>query len=323
MNSTSKFIKTSFIYMVGQILVKIISFLLLPIFTSMLSPSDYGYFDVTVATMNVITPIIFLEIPTAFLRFVYDYSLEEDKNKVVTNTFFITFISLLLYLNTFIVLGFVKDIKYLPIICFYGISIAINNIYQFLSRGFHHNKTYMLSGVINGLIYASSNILFIVIFKLGIVSLFMSAIIANFIQVFIIELKIRGIKRFNKIYIDYKLIKSMLKFSSPLVVNSISVWCATSLSRIIIASKLGVSTNGYIAIADKFLVAVSMFSSIVALSWQETAFAMKSSDDNNTGKYSLALNMYIKALGCGVLMLIPLTYILFGSSTECFINIFY
>lgn len=310
MSSTAKFIKTSGIYLFGQILVKLIGLLLLPIFTSILSPSDYGYFDVTVATISIIAPVIFLEISTALLRFLFDYNNEIEKNKVVTNVFVVAIISTIFYIIAFIMLGIIKDIRDLPIVFLYGLSVAINSIYQFLSRGFGENKVYMMSGVFNSLIYATTNIIFIVVLRMGIVSLFISGIISNVIQIIIIDIKVGGIRRFNKRDIDLKLIKSMIKFTLPLVINSISVWCATGLGRIIIAGKLGIATNGYIAVADKFLVAISLFSSIVALTWQETAFSLSTSEEKGE-KYSVAFNMYIKALGCGILILIPFTYIVF------------
>ena len=211
MSSTSKFIKTSGVYLIGQILVKLIGVLLLPIFTSILSPVDYGYFDVTLASIGIIAPIIFLEISTALLRFIFEYNNETEKNKVVSNVFVVVMISTIFYAISFIILGLIKDIRYLPLIFTYGLSLAINNIYQFLSRGFEKNKVYMMSGVINSLVYAITNIIFIVVLRWGIVSLFISGIIANVVQIIIIEIKVGGIRRFNKSDIDFKLIKNMIK----------------------------------------------------------------------------------------------------------------
>ena len=40
-----RFIKSSGIYFVGTVLTKLISFLLLPLYTSYISPADYGTYD--------------------------------------------------------------------------------------------------------------------------------------------------------------------------------------------------------------------------------------------------------------------------------------
>ena len=45
MSSTKKFFKSSMVYFMGNVLTKIISFFLLPLYTTRISTDEYGYFN--------------------------------------------------------------------------------------------------------------------------------------------------------------------------------------------------------------------------------------------------------------------------------------
>lgn len=73
--------KTSIIYFVGQILSKVMWFILLPLYTHYVSAEDYGYYDLAISLMNVIIPVIFMEIWSGSLRFSLEKDDEEKKLK--------------------------------------------------------------------------------------------------------------------------------------------------------------------------------------------------------------------------------------------------
>ena len=68
-----KFIKSSGIYFFGNILTKLISFLLLPIYTKFINPTDYGTYDLMIAYITFFTSVLFLDIWSGIMRFMFDY----------------------------------------------------------------------------------------------------------------------------------------------------------------------------------------------------------------------------------------------------------
>ena len=234
----SKFLKNTLIYFLGNVLTKILTFLLIPLYTNYLKTEDYGYYDLSVSIITLIIPIVFFQIWDGMFRFIYDYKDKNDKQKIVTNGIFIAIIGTVLYLIVIVIAQCFIDINYKFLIFIYGITIGFQYIYGTISRTYERNKLYMVSGVINTLVNLSLNIFLITVLKLNIEALYISQIIGNLIQIIIIELKIKPIKNMNIKDISSSKIKAMVKFSMPIAITTISTWLLTGYTRIVISSSL-------------------------------------------------------------------------------------
>lgn len=82
-------LKDSVIYGGGRTLVKLLSALLLPLYTSFLSPADYGVLGIVLSTTTLIDVIVTLGIDVAFARFYFDEKTEANHRKVITTVFYI------------------------------------------------------------------------------------------------------------------------------------------------------------------------------------------------------------------------------------------
>ena len=78
MQDLIRFVRTTGIYLVGNVLIKIISFLLLPIYTKYLPPASYGTYDLNTAYITFLSSILFLDIWGGILRFMFDYKKEAE-----------------------------------------------------------------------------------------------------------------------------------------------------------------------------------------------------------------------------------------------------
>ena len=76
-----QFIKKLFVYFVGTVFNKLIIFILLPIYTRYLSPTDYGNADLSLTTVTMLTSLLFMEVWTPLLRFSYDCKTKDEKKK--------------------------------------------------------------------------------------------------------------------------------------------------------------------------------------------------------------------------------------------------
>lgn len=310
MTSAEKFLKTTGVYFVGQFLIKAIGFCMLPLYTHYLTPQQYGYFDVSSAMINIIAPLLFIDISMATLRYILDCKEIQGKNKVVSNSLVIVSISSCLYSFFFILLGIWTNYENLTWIYLLGFTLVLQGYYASIARGYNKNILYIVIGVLASLIFAVSNIVFIVWMKSGIIGLFISNILAALFQIIIIELNIGVIRRFSFIQLDGKLIKDVLIFCLPLTMNTLFIWILTNSNRIVISRLMGQVINGYIAVANKYTMLLSMFTMIFSLAWQETAFSM-SHEVNRSEKYSYTLDQYIKVLGLGIIVFIPFTKVTF------------
>ena len=74
----------SSVYMLATILNKVVSFLMIPIYTRFLIPSDYGIIEILGLTTDLIGMVISIGIASAMYRFYFDYDDVKEKNEVIS-----------------------------------------------------------------------------------------------------------------------------------------------------------------------------------------------------------------------------------------------
>lgn len=306
----SKLIKNIIIYFFGNVLVRLVSFLLLPVYTKYLPPSDFGYFDLVTSIMSVAVPMVFIEIWNGVLRLMFDYSTEKDKRKVFTNGLFFTIGLMVLFTVLYWITDTIIEIKYTIWIFFYGILMLFQNLYQFGVRGLGKNVLFMVSGIAATLATAAFNLVLIIFFNMKIDALLISACAGMLLSIILIEAGTGLLIRMSIKDLDMKIIKEMAVYCAPLMVNSVTFWFLTNFNKILILKKLGLDYNGIFAIAARFTTAIGIFVSVFSMAWQESAF--EASQEAERGKYyTSTLNIYIRFLCGGMLVLIPFTYLIF------------
>ena len=76
------------IYGFGQTLSSAVGFLLIPLYTQYLTPSDYGIIALLHISMTLVIAIFGLGLSTAIFRSYYDYDGAEERKMVVSTTFY-------------------------------------------------------------------------------------------------------------------------------------------------------------------------------------------------------------------------------------------
>lgn len=310
MSNAKKFIKSSVVYFAGNVLTKLVAFFLLPLYTRLLPTEDMGYFDYSISLMNMLIPVICMEIWSGIMRFMFDSKEREKKYKAVFNGLVIFMFSLFLYTVVFLVLGLVKDVHMIILIFLYGLFAMLQNIYGAIARGVGLSQTYALSGIISSLITALTNIVLMLVFGLLLESLYIGAIIGFIAQIIIIEIKVKVIPNIKISMYDKTMIKSMLKFSLPLSLNSAFFWFLSSYNRVALTAQLGLSVTGMYAVAGKFTAFMTLVSTSFSLAWQELAYS-KGNDRDRGDLYNAASNYYVKFLFAGLLLITPFVSIVF------------
>lgn len=242
--------KNIVIFAIGQVFTKIIQFLLVPLLTFYLSKSSYGTIDIIVTTINISVPILTLSIVESVFRFGADKMC--NKKDVFSFGVFILFLASLLSLLIFPLLS---NTIYRPYRLFIYIFFIFDSFYSVLSFFVKsQNKTivYVLSSIIYGLFSCGTAILLIVFLKTDIYGYFLGYSFGYFLAILFLII-------FGKLwkYISFgflkntSLIKSMLKYSIPLIFNAISWWIMNASDKYITNILLGVDYNGLLAVVHK------------------------------------------------------------------------
>ncbi len=151
-----------------------------------------------------------------------------------------------------------------------SLQVINESLSQFL-RGVGKIKLYVLNGIILTFCIGFFNIIFIVVFKLGVIGYFISLLISNLISFLFLFV-------FCKLYsyIDISLIKKksiikLLNFSMPLIPNAIMWWLINSSTRYFLYYFVGSEANGLFAVASKIPSLLTIITTIFFQAWQLSA----------------------------------------------------
>ena len=253
---------------------KLLSFFLVPLYTSILTTKDYGIYDVFNTTIMLLIPILTSGMLEAVLRF----PLTDKKNK---NEIYL--IGAKHLLRGFIILVLIYLVNYFfpvsIILKQYGIlflamyfTAAASQLLQNYARGIEMVAALAISGIIGAVTVIALNIWFLIFLKWGLVGYFLANIVGMLLTIIylLFALSVWKINPFKKI-INKKLEKSMIDYAIPTIANSISWWVNNAADRYIIIGLFGLATNGIYSVSYKIPSIMTVFQNIFNQAWSISA----------------------------------------------------
>lgn len=276
-------IKNSLIFALGTLGTKIINFLLVPLYTNVLLPNEYGIADLVFTLGTFLVPILTLNINEAILRFSLDK--ESDSNKIMSVGLLAIVTMSCASLVAYPLISLYKDIsEYSLLVLIYILSSGCSTIFMYNLRGKELLMRFSIGNIINAVTVASMNILFLKVLELRIEGYFLAYIVANIVTMvysFCAGNVLTTVRNFS---IDKKLMLSMLKYSIVLIPNSFMWWVMDSSNRVMLTAISGAAATGMYAIAGKIPSLVSVVSSIFNQAWNYSA--IKESDSSDRLEYN-------------------------------------
>ena len=270
---------------------KILSFLLVPLYTSVLSTAEYGTYDLYVITIFLLTPILSLNIVEALMRFSLDKG--NDKSAVFMGSMFHYAIAcaiciLLVCINS--LFHIIDSFCEYPVffILYFSLSLLSDLMIQF-ARGLEKLKDVAVAGIINSGVMLSCNILFLVVFKIGLTGYFLANCLAFLVSAvyLIIRLRVWKYININKVF---SLRKSMVNYSKPMILNTIGWWINNASDKYVVTWLCGTAINGIFSVAYKIPSILTMLQTIFNQAW--TISAVKEFDKNSGEFYSKTYTVY-------------------------------
>lgn len=304
LNKYKKLVNNSIILTFGSFGSKLITFFMVPLYTTFLTTQEYGTVDLIITTRNLLLPIITLELGQAALRFAIDTNSNNKDTRIFSNivhhgvlitVLLLVTLPILYYFNVF---G--NQTLYFIIIL---ILSSFNTMFTQLIRGMGLVKEFAINGIIMTVVTVLSNLLFLVVLGMGVKGYLISIVISYFISnVFILYSynKKNNLREYNP---DKHLLKDMLSFSIPIIPNSTIWWLINGSTRYFILFFVGTSANGLFAVANKIPSVISLVTGIFSQAWQLSSFEEYKSKDKNEF-YSTVFNIYSVLLFITVSMIL-------------------
>lgn len=286
-------LKNTALFTLGNIGSRFITFLLVPLYTNVLTPVQYGEVDLIVTLATVLVPILTLNFGEAVMRFSLDKG-GKDNLSIMKNGWIAMAISIVIALILMPLLYLYNGFSVSPIIIMlYCLSQGFSVIAICNLRGKEKLLDFSLINILQTFLIAVLNILFLVVLKHGIEGYFTSYIIANIIVTLISFYRGEAYTalRFGKM--DNRLFREMVKYSMFLIPTSLMWWIMNSSDRVMVSSMVGVKANGIYAISYKIPSILSSFSIIFNQAWSYSAIRESESDDSEAYSNSIYRKMFV------------------------------
>lgn len=274
MDKYKKLASNTIIFAIGTFSSKILSFLLMPFVTRMMTTGDYGIADLIQQTVNVLIPIVMLQVNSAALRFSLDKA--KDKADVFTVGVRTTIIGFIVFLFFAYPISLIRinDFRLGDYIILIYVFVLISGFRQ-LCQQFVRGSGYVKLYAVDGIIATATTLLFTFIFlsplKMGVTGYILAIIASDACSVIFYTVTAKLYKYIRPHLMEKGITGQMLKYCVPLIPTVILWWIINVSDRYMITYFVNSSANGLYTAASKIPNFVILFSQIFIDAWQLSA----------------------------------------------------
>lgn len=270
MEQNNKFAKAGIGYTVGNILIKGLSFLTLPLFTRLMTTADYGIYTTYIAYESIFTIIVSLALYASLKNANIDFpgKIDDYVSTISVLPFifggiliilvypFRSFVSSIFSLETFLVFMMIIQACASSVITLYNCRIGLDFSY----------KNFIGLSVFNTVGNVVMSLLLIIFLFNN--SAYLGRILGTFIPISIIAsyLLVKFYKK-SKPNLNLKYISYGLKYSLPLIPHGISQLILAQFGKIIIQNKIGNSEAGIYGFAYTIALIPQIIIQSIGMAW--------------------------------------------------------
>lgn len=262
---------------------KLLSFFLVPLYTNILTTTEYGTYDLFSTTVGIMVPILTLNIQEAVMRFALDKNYNRSALVTVSMRYALVssaVVALGLAVNA--ICGFSSIGKEYAIFFFLMFfTQVISGIILAYTRGIDKISELSISSVIASIVTIGCNLLFLLVFDLRLTGYFLASIIGPLAQCIYLMARC-GMVRDTHLFKKYDTEKKeMLDYSKPMIANSIAWWVNNVSDRYVVIFFCGLAANGVYSVASKIPSILNIFQSIFSQAWTLSAVKDFDPEDKN------------------------------------------
>ena len=270
MDKYKRLMSNTFIFALGTFSSKLLVFFMMRFYTGVLSDEAYGMADIIVQTCNLLIPIASVGIINAVIRFGLERGI--DKKSVFTTSLVVIllgFCGLLCFSPLLNRLDFLQG--YLVYLYCFIFTSSMQGLCSQFVRAKGLVKLYAIDGVYQTVMTVVLNIVLMGPCKLGVPGYLLSTILTDFSSFMLLIWLVRLDKYIDFSKIKASLTKQMLKYSIPMIPNTISTWIINMSSRYLILYMINEGATGIYAVANKIPTLMIIIANIFGDAWQISA----------------------------------------------------
>jgi len=295
--------KHSAIYGLGHILSRGIGFLLLPLYTNVLSPAEYGLVALIFTFIAFVNILFLYGLDSAFLRF---YALEEDadgKRQVLSTTCLLTvFTSILFFAVLFflsgplsrLVLGRSEIQSLLKIAAGILLLDTLSTFPYLLLRMEERSSRFVVYRFVNIILNVGLNILLVAHLKMGVQGVFSSNLVASVFTLIILLPVVWS--RLSPI-VSMKLAKEFLKFGLPFIPAGLASMTMELIDRYMLNNMKGLEIVGIYNAGYKLGLFMLLVVMAFKFAWQPFFLSLAREESRAKKSFAAVLTYFLLASG--------------------------
>ena len=288
---------------IGTFGSKLLVFLLMPLYTALLSPTQYSAAELITGTANLIMPFACMGITTGIFRFAAEKG--ADQKEVFSSGLALLgagLLGLTLVGLPFCFLGAwrMEAVLILAYILFADVQAVCAQYVRAIDR----TRLFAIQGILNTILTILFNIIFLVVFDLGVTGYVLSVVVGNLLTAAFLFITAKLWQVFRLSSVRRETILQLFRFSLPMVPTTVC-WLITDLSdRYFVNAIWGGAANGIYSAAYKIPTIVTLISSVFMQAWQFSAVAESSDEEACSHFYSKVFKGFLALVSIGTAGLI-------------------
>lgn len=291
------------VFALSNIMSKVILSLLLPLYTRMLTTEEYAIAELVITISQLIIPVASAAIQDAVFRFCMDTTKNADdiiKNGLV-----------ILLAGNILLLCFSAFVYAYPVISecyiyFYFLSSfsMLRSMLSLYTKAIGKTIIFSIDNVLYNMALAVLNLLLLWGFHLKLDGYFSAIIIANLISIIYLSVKNKIWKIYFRGTIYIKIMKEMLIYSAPLILNSIMWGIANLVDKVMLTQLCSVSSAGIYSAASKIPSILSLVTGVFTQAWALSAIQDYETEKDSRFYETIFRITHIGVLLCALLVLL-------------------
>ena len=258
-------LKNSSIYTFVMVVQKGINFLLLPLYTAFLTPTDYGIQAVVTSVSSFLSILLAMGLDTAAQRFFYKYHMDKEQAKKMYGTVALIIICNSLCLGSLFivahkllidpVIGTIPFYPYVLVGILYVIVNPLYILYQSYLQTMQDGVTYGKNALLYTLTYVSFVVVLMTVFNLGVMAILLSQLmVAIIFFVFVL------IKFVRKLYVqfDKDFFKQGIRYSLPMLPHTLAAWSSGTIDKLLVNEIRSAADTGIYGLGQQYASVMSL-----------------------------------------------------------------
>ncbi len=252
----------------GTFISKVLVFLLMPLYTALLTTEQFGTADILTQTANLLIPLAALGISDGLFRFALDCG-EDKRKQVFTNAILVITLGIIPLALVIQLLRFISIYDgYVWLVLFYICAANLHSVCANYVRACDKAKVFAIQGIANTALTILLNVIFLVVLDMGVLGYVLSVAVADITVTVVLFIVCRLYRDISFKKPDKAILGSMLKFSIPYIPITL-MWTITSAcDRFIVTAYSGAAENGLYAAAYKLPTLISLAGGVFIEAWQ-------------------------------------------------------